>query len=179
MEDGAVCNVTRMDLSVHTGTHMDAPLHFIRDGAPMDAMPIEATVGVARVLEIRDRTDITRAEIEPHDFQRGERILFKTANSESLWNDDEFHTGYIAIDNEAAKLLVERGVQTVGVDYLSVAPWRDLLAPHITLLGAGVWVIEGLDLRGIAPGLYDMICLPLKIVGSDGSPARVCLRAAG
>lgn len=175
MADGAVCNVTRMTMSVHSLTHMDAMRHFVADGLTMEKMPLEAGIGPARVIEMHESA-ITRAIVEPHDPQPGERLLFKTSNSDRLWNDDEFHTDYVAVENDAAEFLVERGVLTVGVDYLSVAPWHDLISTHVTLLGAGVWVIEGLDLRAVEPGDYDLICLPLKIEGSDGAPCRVVLR---
>jgi len=175
MADGAACNVTRVAMSVHSLTHMDAMRHFVDDGSTMEKMPLEAGIGPARVIEVRESA-ITRAILDPHDPRPGERLLFKTSNSERLWNDDEFHTDYVAVENDAAQFLVERGVMTVGVDYLSVAPWHDLISTHVTLLGAGVWVIEGLDLRGVEAGEYDLICLPLKIEGSDGAPCRAVVR---
>jgi arylformamidase len=162
-------------MSAHTLTHMDAMRHFIADGATMEKMPLEAGIGPARVIEVEESA-IARAIVEPHSPRPGERLLFKTSNSSRRWNDDEFHTDYVAIENDAARFLAERGVMTVGVDYLSVAPWHDLISTHVTLLGAGVWVIEGLDLSSVEPGDYDLICLPLKIEGSDGAPCRAVLR---
>ncbi len=176
MEDGSVCNLTRIAMSAHTGTHMDAMRHFVADGITMEQMPLEAVVGPARLLDFGDAPTITRALLAPHEPRAGERLLFKTSNSERRWLTDEFQTDYVAIENDAAQLLVERGVRSVGVDYLSVAPWHDLISTHVTLLGAGIWVVEGLDFRGVAPGEYEWICLPMKIVGSDGAPARAILR---
>ncbi len=176
MDSGADCNVSRIAMSVHTGTHMDAMLHFLKGGRGMETMPLDAVIGPARVIEIRDPALIRREEIEPYRFQRGERVLFKTANSRERWKTPEFHKDFIAVDPGAATFLVERGVQTVGVDYLSVAPFADGKTTHGILLNAGVWVIEGLYLADIEPGNYELICLPLKIEGSDGAPARAVLR---
>ncbi len=177
MERGDTCNVSSMALGSHTGTHMDAPLHFIRDGKGLDEMPLDATVGPARVIEIQDTEAITRAELLPHEPQSGERILFKTRNSERCWQSTQFVEDFVYISQEAARYLAERGVRTVGVDYLSVGGFRhDSLETHQALLGAGIWVIEGLNLAAVEPGLYDLICLPLKIRAGDGSPARAILR---
>lgn len=172
---GSVCNLTRIAGSAHTGTHMDSMRHFIADGITMEQMPLEAVIGPARLIEF-DVPVIERAHLEPYRPQRGERLLFKTSNSALRYNDDDFHTDYVAVDDSAAKYLVECGVMTVGLDYLSIAPWADLISTHITLLGAGVWVIEGLDFRGVDPGNYELICLPLKLKGSDGAPCRAVMR---
>lgn len=177
IERGDVCNYTTIRAGLHIGTHMDAPRHFIRDGVAMHTMPLDATIGEARVIEIADPAAIRRADLEPHDIQTGERLLFKTRNSIERWNDDEFHHDFVYIANEAAQYLVERGVRTVGVDYLSIGGfYQDGVPTHQTLLGAGVWVIEGLNLAAVTPGRYELICLPLKILGADGAPARAVLR---
>lgn len=177
IERGDVCNYTTIHAGLHIGTHMDAPRHFIRDGVAMHTMPLEATIGEARVIEIADPVAIRRAELEPHEIQPGERLLFKTRNSTERWNDDEFHHDFIYIANEAAQYLVGCGVRTVGVDYLSIGGFHhDGVLTHQTLLGAGVWVIEGLNLGAAAPGKHELICLPLKILGADGAPARAVLR---
>lgn len=176
-KNGDVCTLSHMEMSVHTGTHMDAPRHFVMDAPTMESMPIEATVGLARVVEIRDERAIGRDELLGHDLQAGERILFKTANSDKSWNSDDFDEDFIFIAADGAEYLAECGIRTVGVDYLSVGGFRqDAVATHQAILRAGIWVIEGLDLREISAGLYEMICLPLKLVGSDGAPARAALR---
>ncbi len=172
---GDVCNLTTFEMGAHTGTHMDAPRHFIADGITMEQLPLDAVIGPARVVEVRD-PEIRQAHLEPLGLAAGERILFKTRNSEWLWDTDEFQEEFVAVMPDAAAYLVERGVQTVGVDCLSVAPFSDSVTTHRILLGAGVWVIEGLNLRHVTPGDYDLVCLPLKMVGSDGAPARAVIR---
>ena len=177
-QKGDVCTVSKVTMGVHTGTHMDAPLHFIQDAASIDRIPLDAVIGPARVIQIQDRVSIRREEVERHEIEASGRVLFKTANSDNLWSKDRFDEDFIFIAQDAAEYLAERGVQTVGVDYLSVGGFRtDAVETHHALLGAGIWVIEGLDLSGVEPGLYEMICLPLKLVGSEGSPARAVLRS--
>jgi arylformamidase len=166
-----------LSMSAHTGTHMDAPLHCLIGGKSLDQMPLEAVVGPARVIEIRDRDSIQPAELQPHRIRRGERILFKTYGAAERWRTPEFDRSYVYITNEAAQFLAARGVRTVGIDYLSVGGFKkNSSQTHQALLGAGVWVIEGLNLVGVKPGRYDMICLPLPIAGADGAPARALLR---
>ena len=163
--DGAVANISRLDFGVHTGTHVDAPLHFI-DGAPgTDQLPLDVLVGPARVIEATslDAEGLAEATL-------AERVLLKTSNSE-LWSRDEFAHDFVSLTEDGARLLVERGVRLIGIDYLSVG---DEGAHHV-LLEAGVVAIEGLDLRGVDPGEYQLVCAPLKLVGSDGAPARVFL----
>jgi arylformamidase len=176
-EKGDVATVSRISLGVHTGTHMDAPLHFIRHARSIDTMPLEATVGPARVIPIRDLKSIKREELVEHGITAGERILFKTANSEHSWESDRFDESFVFISQDGARYLAEVGVLTVGVDYLSVGGFReDGVETHAALLGAGIWIIEGLNLRGVEPGEYELICLPLKLIGSEGAPARAVLR---
>jgi arylformamidase len=176
-EKGDVATVSRMSLGVHTGTHMDAPLHFIRNARSIDTMPLDATVGPARVIAIRDRKSIKREELILHGISAGERLLFKTVNSEHSWDSDRFDENFVFISQDGAKYLAERGVRTVGVDYLSVGGFReDGPETHHALLGAGIWVIEGLNLKGVEPGEYELVCLPLRLMGAEGSPARAILR---
>lgn len=178
IEKGAPCNVSRLSLGSHTGTHMDAPLHFIANGKTLDQMPLDATIGPARVIEIKDKESIKPDELMPHKIKRDERILFKTRNSEKSWKSDNFDEDFVYISKEGAQFLAEQGVQTVGVDYLSVGGFkRDGVETHHALLGAGIWLIEGLNLSKVKPGRYDLVCLPLKVLGSEGAPARVVLRA--
>ena len=176
-ENNSPCNLTLMNMSVHTGTHMDAPRHFIAEGATMETLPLDAVMGPCRIIEINSATTIAADELEPHDLKRGERILFKTHNSERCWQTDDFDEDFIYIAQDGARHITERGVMTVGVDYLSVGGYKkDGVETHVELLGAEVWIIEGLNLSGIEPGKYDLACLPLKLVGSDGAPARAALR---
>ncbi|HEX5158183.1 MAG TPA: cyclase family protein [Ktedonobacterales bacterium] len=177
MDRGNVCNVSKMSMGVHTGTHMDAPIHFIHGGIGIDQMPLTASIGRARVIEIGDTVSIKPGELAGHDIQRGERILFKTRNSARCWQSDDFVEDFVYIAHEAAQYLAALGVQTVGVDYLSVGGSHvDGPETHQALLGGGVWIIEGLNLSQVEPGDYDLICLPLRIVGGDGAPARAILR---
>jgi arylformamidase len=166
-----------MNMSAHTGTHMDAPRHFIAGGATMETLLIDAVMGPCRVIEIRDPVAITGTELETHGLKHGERILFKTRNSEHSWQTHDFDEDFVYITQEAARHITQHGVMTVGVDYLSVGGYKkDGVETHVELLGAEVWIIEGLNLSGIKGGEYDLACLPLKLVGSDGAPARAALR---
>lgn len=177
MREGSNYNLSRIHMSVHTGTHMDAPLHFIANGRSIDELPFEATVGEARVIEIHDAVAIRRAELVPHDIQEGERILFKTWCSTRAWKSDKFVEDFVYIAEDAALYLAERGIASVGVDYLSVGGYvHDSAETHVALLRAGIWIMEGLDLSTVEPGTYNLICLPLKLMGADGAPARAILR---
>jgi arylformamidase len=177
MENGDVCNVSTISMSAHTGTHMDAPLHFLANGAGLDQLPLEVVIGPARVIAIQDPRSVTAAELARHRIRRGERILFKTRGAAARWKIGTFDEGYVFLALDGARFLAARGVRLVGVDYLSVGEFREGGAEtHRILLGAGIWLVEGLHLSQIAPGRYDMICLPLKIAGGDGAPARVALR---
>ena len=177
IDRGDVCNLTHISLSAHTGTHMDAPLHFIKNGRAMEAFPPDSTIGRARVIEIKDKVCITAEELLPHKLKRGERVLFKTRNSRRSWKTAAFDEDFIYISKEAAQHIVDRGVMTVGVDYLSVGGFKkDGIETHQILLGKEVWIIEGLNLAKIKPGSYELVCLPLKLLGADGAPARAVLR---
>jgi arylformamidase len=177
MANGDACNLSQIFTTAHVGTHMDAPRHFLSDGAGMETMPIAATVGRARVIEIQDPEAIRASELERHHLAKGERVLFKTANSEQCWSTDYFQKKYVYIQPEAAEYLAARGVQTVGIDYLSVGGFESGgPETHRILLQAGIWIIEGLMLEHVEPGEYELVCLPLKIVGGDGAPARAVLR---
>ena len=159
--DGDIANLSRLDLGVHSGTHVDAPLHFVDGGASVETLPLDVLVGPCVVVDGLDAAAVRRGS---------ERVLFKTPNSR-LWERDEFSENFVALDGEAARALVSRGVRLVGIDYLSIGDEE----AHRVLLGAGVVAIEGLDLRGVDPGAYRLVCLPLRIVGSDGAPARAVL----
>ena len=177
MERGDVCNVSSLAFGSHTGTHMDAPLHFIRNGRTLDKMPLDATIGPCRVIEIKDGESVKIAEIENQRIKPGERILFKTRNSRRSWKSDNFDEDFVYISKEAATFLAHAKIRTVGIDYLSVGGFhKDGVETHHALLGAGIWIIEGLNLAKIKPGKYELNCLPIKILGSDGAPARALLR---
>jgi len=173
---GDSSNVSALHMSAHTGTHVDSPRHFYDDGAGTEALALEMLIGRARVIELRPRGGITAEDLATVDLSEDVRVLIKTPNSK-LWGDPEFHKDYVGVTESGAKYLVEHGLKVVGVDYLSVEVFKTPGAPaHHVLLGGGVIVIEGLNLRDVEPGVYEMLCLPLKVVGSDGAPARVVLR---
>jgi arylformamidase len=178
IEEGSESNVTDLKMRVHSSTHIDAPLHFIEGGKTVDQLSLETLVGPVQVVEIPEDCElITAKTIQSVRFLPGiERILFKTRNSR-LWVEKgaEFQKNFVALDAETAQILVDKGYRLVGIDYLSVAPFYGGVLTHRTLLGAGVIVLEGLDLSGVPGGLYTLYCLPLKILGSDGAPARVIL----
>ena len=143
-------------------------------------MPLDAAIGQARVIEIHDPESVKPEELEPHHIQQGERVLFKTVNSIRGWQTDTFLEDFVYISQEAARYLAAIGVQTVGIDYLSVGGYmKDAVETHLALLEAGIWIIEGLDLSQVGPGTYDLVCLPIKITRSDGGPARAILRKVG
>jgi arylformamidase len=177
---GDNANVSALSMGSHTGTHMDAPVHFLNDGIGLDRMDLDATLGAARVIQIDDEEAIYREVIENEDIQPGDRVIFRTRNSFSDWWLEPFKTDFVYLSHEAAEFLADRRVLTVGVDYLSVGGYkRDGAQTHRALLGAGIWIIEGLRLNYIEPGDYELICLPLLITGADGAPARALLRPVG
>ena len=174
---GAAANVTMCRMTAHTGTHMDAPCHFLDGKDGIDQFPLSLAVGPARVIDLPGASILGRAQLESKDIQPGERVLFKTRNSDRRWDNQDFETGFVAFDASGARFLVERGVSLVGVDYLSVGLFQgDGVETHKVLLGGGVWILEGLNLAGVREGEYELVCLPLRIAGCDGSPARAILR---
>ena len=171
------CTVSRLSMGAHTGTHMDAPSHFVARGPSLDALPFDAVVGRARVVAIRSPRAVTVEELRRHAIRRGERILFRTRNSGRCWGTDAFVEDFVYVSADAARYLAERGVRLVGVDYLSVGGFvHDGQETHEALLGAGIWVVEGLDLSKVRPGPVDLVCLPLRLSGSEGAPARAIVR---
>ncbi len=172
IERGDVANVSKISMGAHTGTHMDAPLHFVREGKGLDEMPLEATIGRARVIEIHDPESVKPDELRPHGIRSGERILFKTRNSTRRWYEEAFIEDFVYVSQEAARYLAAHEVQTIGIDYLSVGGFlKDGVETHQALLEAGIWVIEGLDLSEVEPGEYELVCLPIKVERGDGAPA--------
>ena len=176
---GNVANVSKISLGVHTGTHVDAPIHFDSDAKGVETVPLDALFGAARVVAIKDKKQVTVAELQDANVKAGERILLKTRNSRAAWKKSPvFVKDAVHISVEAAHWLASRKVMTVGIDYLSVGGFTAKNGPeiHETLIAAGVWIIEGLDLTNAPEGPCDLICLPIKIAGSDGAPARALVR---
>jgi arylformamidase len=178
MDSGAEYNLTRLDISAHTGTHVDAPHHFLNDGRTVESLSLEVLTGPCYVIQLPDDIDEISAEVLGRtSLPTGvSRILFGTRNSK-LWarGQTEFQEDFVAISPDGAEWLVAHGIKLVGVDYLSVAPFSDSIPTHQTLLRAGVIALEGLDLSQVPRGFYDLYCLPLKLAGADGAPARAIL----
>jgi arylformamidase len=173
--DGKPYNVAHLDLGAHSGTHVDAPFHFLDGGDTVDQLPLEILFGKARVVAVPSREAVRREDLEEVDLTNDLRVLFKTRSSGKLRGD--FQEDFVYLDPEAARYLVDEGIKLVGIDSLSIEKFGSKdFASHHALLGAGVVVVEGLDLSDVEPGEYDMTCLPLRIVGADASPARVVLR---
>ena len=175
---GGESNVSRIQMGVHTGTHVDAPYHFVDGAETVENLSIDLLTGRAYVLHIPDEIDlITKEMIEESSIPpRTKRVLFRTRNS-NFWRGrhTSFDTKYTALAPDAAATLIQRGVKLVGIDYLSIAPYKDAVPTHEVLLKAGVIILEGIDLSKVSQGRYTLYCLPLKIDGSDGAPARALL----
>ena len=169
--DGAEANVSELRCGVHTGTHIDAPNHFIDGAGGIETIDLDALVGPAIVADVGAAETIDEAVLAGIDLDGVERILFRTGNGR-LWEQDGFASEFVATTPAGAQVLVDRGVRLVGVDYLSVGDAET----HRILLGARIVCLEGLDLRAVPPGGYDIFCGPIKLAGSDGAPARVILR---
>lgn len=178
MDKGGHNNITKMSSCVHIGTHVDAPHHFLNDGRTVEQLSLDVLTGPCYVIQLPDGIEAITAEVLERTEITSEmkRVLFGTRNSH-LWarGETEFQTDFVAITEDGADWLVERGIQLVGVDYLSVAPYGDSIPTHTILLKAGVVLVEGLNLSNVMRGFYDLYCLPLKIAGSDGAPARAIL----
>jgi arylformamidase len=177
--DGAVANVSKLCFGAHTGTHVDAPNHFIEGTRRVEDLDLEKLIGPCRVIEIPDTED---AILPSHlsDLSGAERVLFKTRNS-SFWNEPEkgFRTDFTYISPDAARVIADAGIKLVGIDYLSVEKFGSTdFATHLTLLEKEIVIIEGVDFREVPAGNYELICLPLKYLGGagDGAPARTILR---
>jgi arylformamidase len=174
VDRGDLCTISRLTMGTHTGTHIDAPIHFLPGGTGAEEVPLDNLVGPARVIEIKDPDAVKAEELRIHNLGVRERVLFKTYNSERCWKTSQFVPDFVFIAEDAASYLANLNTLAVGIDYLSAGSPET----HRTLLGAGVVIVEGLNLTGIPPGRYDLLCLPLKILGGDGAPARVLLQVS-
>jgi arylformamidase len=178
MDDGGHCNLSFLECHVHSGTHVDAPLHFVAGGAGVDTLPLDVLVGPCVVAHFPDAEVITAEMLEEHpDIKPGvERLLLRTRNSETLRESSDFRPDFTALTPDAAQWLVDAGVRLLGNDYLSVERYKEPgNATHVALLGNAMVLLEGIDLGGIAPGSYQLVCLPMKIKDCDGAPARAIL----
>ena len=174
---GDVCNVSQLSMGTHTGTHVDGLNHFIKDAPSVAEMPVELMVGSVTVIEITHHDQITQAELEKARIEKGGRYFFKTRNSHELHPKNTFDGGFVHIAEDAAAYLAEKEVALIGVDYLSVGGFEgNVIAVHHALLGNGIWCVEGLDLREVQAGAYEVVVAPLKLGGGDGGAARVLAR---
>jgi arylformamidase len=178
MDAGAHDNISRLGCSVHSGTHVDAPHHFLNDHRTVEALSLDVLTGPAQVIQIPEDVGLITADIlEKAGILSGtSRLLLKTRNSR-LWErrGKEFVNDFVGISVDGAEWLVRTGVKLVGIDYLSIAPYKQSIPTHQVLLKPGMIILEGVDLSTVSPGIYDLYCLPLKLVGSDGAPARAIL----
>ncbi|MEM9526005.1 MAG: cyclase family protein [Bacteroidota bacterium] len=182
---GDQAKVTMLHFSAHSGSHMDAPNHFMAEGVDISRAPIHVGLGPVRIAEINCAEEVKPADLEAYQARTrplvaGERLILRTRNSDkAFWLQDPFDRDYHGIGPEAAKWIGQKKLALIGVDYLSVGPfYQGNPQTHRALMSAGVWIIEGVDLRRFTEGDYEMICLPLKLAGSDGSPIRILLRKA-
>jgi arylformamidase len=175
VEKGDLCTLSALRMGTHTGTHIDAPIHFLPGGAGAEEIPLDNLIGPARVIEIKDPDAVKAKELQVHNLGVRERVLFKTSNSERCWKTSQFVHDFVSIAEDAASYLASLSTLAVGIDYLSAGSPE----AHRTLLGAGVVIVEGLNLTGISQGRYELLCLPLKILGGDGALARALLKPVG
>ena len=176
MAQGGSSNTSRFSMGSHNGTHVDAPLHFVEGAAPIDEVALDILIGPARVLHMTGKDVITAEDIENAGLEGAERILFKT-DASGFWADDHFHETFPHLDDEAARHLVETRVKLIGVDYLSVEQYKGRTRQtHKILLGGGIVLVESINLSGVEPGDYELICLPIRMKGMEAAPARALLR---
>lgn len=176
---GGVVTMCMIEMIGHTGTHVDAPLHFIPNGSTISDMPVDATIGPCQVIEIQDKEKITAAELKKHDIRKGDRILCKTANSPRTYTAPKFVEDYVYLDDDASDYLVEKGIVLFGLDNLTIGSYKrpeNINKTHTTLLGAGIYVLENCALDGVPAGEYELLCLPLLMLNGDAGPCRALLR---
>lgn len=181
LAQGDPANVSLLKFGAHTGTHVDAPAHFIEGASRVESLNLDVLIGEAHLVEVpQDRESIEEAFVQESCPAGTQRILFKTRNS-AFWNEPTavFRQDFTYLELDAAKLLVQRGIKLIGIDYLSIEQFGQEGHPtHLALLSQGVIILEGLNLADVSPGRYELICLPLRIRSGkgDGAPARAVLR---
>jgi arylformamidase len=176
---GSPVTMTKLELISHTGTHLDTPLHFIPGGSTITDMPLDATIGPARVIEIKDQHLIKASELEKHNIKKGERLLFKTRNSPMSYDGPRFMEDYVYFDIDAAEYLVAKGVRLVGLDFITIGDYKNEQSvnnTHKTFLNAGIYILEDCALGDVPPGDYELLCLPLRVLHGDAAPCRAILR---
>jgi arylformamidase len=179
VELGGPVTMSMLEIITHTGTHIDTPLHFIPGGSTVSDMPIEATIGPARVIEIKDPEKIKISELEQHHIRKGDRVLCKTRNSPRTYESPQFVEDYVYLDAEAAAYLAGKEIVLFGLDNITIGHFKEednLRKTHETLLGAGIYILEDCALGHVPPGDYELLCLPLLMYKGDAGPCRAILR---
>ncbi len=179
MRRGDALTLSAYRMGAHSGTHVDAPMHFVAGGASVDAVPLDALIGPARVIDVADSVQaITAAELDRHDWRGAQRILFRTRSARRGWmHSSTFHRDFAYVAPDAAQRMADAGVKLVGIDYISAEQFgAPAPATHRILLGRGIPIVEGLALEQVAAGDYELIVLPIKVAGHEGAPARAVLR---
>jgi arylformamidase len=176
---GAKVTMSMLEIISHTGTHIDTPLHFIPGGSTVSDMPLDATVGRARVIEIKDREKIKVPELKKHNIKKGERLLFKTRNSPVVYESPRFVEDYVYLDGSAAEYLAEKRIRLFGLDNITIGDIKEeqnVVKTHQALLSAGIYILESCALGNVPPGEYELLCLPLLMFNGDAGPCRAILR---
>jgi arylformamidase len=179
VELGAKVTMSMLEIISHTGTHIDAPRHFIPGGSTVSDMPLDATIGPARVIEIKDPETIKVEELKKHNIEKGERILCKTRNSPIVYESSKFVEDYVYLDADAAAYLAEKKIILFGLDCITIGDIRNeesVMKTHQALLGAGIYILEDCALANVPPGEYELLCLPLLMYKGDAGPCRAILR---
>jgi arylformamidase len=179
VELGAKVTMSMLEIISHTGTHIDAPLHFIPGGSTISDMPLDATVGRARVIEIKDEEKIKVPELKKHNIKKGERLLFKTRNSPIVYESPTFVEDYVYLDGAAAEYLAEKKIRLFGLDNITIGHFKEeqnVVKTHQSLLAAGIYILENCALGNVPPGEYELLCLPLLMYNGDAGPCRAILR---
>ncbi len=179
VDRGDRATMSQININSHNGTHIDSPLHFMRGGSSIDQMPLDAGIGPARVLEIKDKESLKVKELETYKIKPGERLLFKSRNSGYAYKSDKFVEDYVYMTNEAAHYLAGIRPRLIGWDYITIGNSLDqgnISETHETLLKAGVYILEMIDLAGVKPGDYELLCLTLRMERGDAGPCRAIIR---
>jgi len=179
---GSPVTMSMLEIIGHTGTHLDAPLHFIPDGSTISDMRVDAIIGPCRVIEIKDKETVKVAELEKYNIKKGDRILCKTRNSPATYEGPKFVEDYVYLDINAADYLVEKGVVLFGLDCITIGYWKNedsVVKTHQKLLGAGIYILENCAMGGVPAGEYELLCLPLLLYHGDAAPSRAILRPLG
>lgn len=177
LDNGDVANIGQMKHGLHHGTHVDVPFHFYNDGKNFSEIPLDRFVGKALVVDAtQEETCISGETLKNVPLKDYRIILLKTKNSMEYYDYGKFYEGFIYLDKSACTALVEAGVETIGLDYITVDPYGCVEMPaHHTLLSNNMTIIESINLKEVEPGEYQLYCLPLKLVGTDGANARAIL----